>query len=193
MHRLLTVLTLVAGLLVACGGQAISLQSSARPDAAGTTATVPPGQATTANPAASPSATTTASPDVTAVAKMAFAKALKARNTASARLWATNACSPREWSARSLTTWKSCYRRAAKIERALADALRKIAFPGDIASDARAMIRAVAKEESLMIAVSGARDWPTLIRYDAKLGDAADATRAISNAIRGFFGMKSVG
>ncbi len=196
--RRLGLLMLAAAFVVAgCA----SATSTASPDVTATPATTPelyPNPAPTSAPmptplaSSSPAGTPTPSPDLKAAAAAQYLSVTTAYNKAVKALWNSKGCKGRTWSKHTLKQWKTCYGKAAKIDRAWADGVRAIEFPPEMAGDVSALLRSAAKEEALMISASHSRSWADLYAYDRKIDKADEATRGLSNALRGALGLPSV-
>lgn len=192
-------LLVLAAALVATGCASAAL--TATPDVTVTPAATPelyPNPAPTSTPmptpmaSSGPTVTPSPSPDLKAVAAAQYLSVTTAYNKAVKGLWNSKACKGRTWSKHTLKQWKTCYGKAAQIDRAWADGVRAIEFPPELAGDVSALLRSAAQEEALMISASHSRSWADLYAYDRKISKADEATRGLSNALRGALGLPSV-
>jgi hypothetical protein len=199
--RRLAAFVLVGALAVGCGGSVLTpVPTGPLPGSNASTPVATDGPGAPAAPAtASQGATSTAqpspsaTPDLVYLAKRAYARAAIEHNKAGLHLWRSTACKGSRWSDHTLKQWKSCYAKAAKIDRTFADALRAITWPSEAAADARLLIRAVAKEESIELAASRARSLAALIREEGRLVKAGDSGQELANSVRGYLGLQSIG
>jgi hypothetical protein len=178
MRRSLAALVLVAGLLVACGGQQAT---SALPGAPAATGDAPVAGATP-GPSANPAPT----PTVKQLAA-AYLKAVTAYNKATAKAWAA-----REKLPQTLTYSKRLAKALATAHLVFIRAVEKIPWYGDYKALARRVLTCHNQEYVADRSAMTAKTWADL-NYDGERADkAAEKGQAASNELRIALGLPPV-
>lgn len=144
---------------------------------------VPEGQSSPPPSAAAPAPS--ASPDAAAAGKAYLAAAGKINK-------AVKALDRKYPTFKTVAQARTYYRKAAKLERAFTDAVRKIQFPPDMASDVKSLLAKDASLQSLYIEAGNARSWTEFDSVSSAITKTGRSASAAANLVRQDLGLPSV-